>query len=472
MTKIHCCHTEHKLLAILALTCLCGIAKAQSISFSASTPASGSNTIWGVATGDFNHDGKQDIVVVNQGANSFSYLQGLGNGTFAAPVTFSASASGALPSAIVAADFNNDGNLDVAIVHPTTTSQGFGNAVTVHLGDGKGSFASPGIVFFTGGTDTALVVGDFNEDGIPDLAVASCDAGAIYIHQGNGDGTFTQIGSLPVAQCGGTATLAVQVADLNRDNHLDIIASTLGDNQAVSVFLGNGDGTFGPKNRFPIVGNYPAAIAVGDFNGDGNPDLAVTNYNDSTVSVLLGDGQGGLTSSGAFPCGPRPYDIIVSDVNRDGKQDLVAANSGGTGMSVLLGDGAGHFGAPLTFPGGSSPYSLATADFNGDSLPDIAVANSGSGNLTVFTNTLGHCVTSISPSSHKAISTGGTLTLSVTAAAGCGWAATAKLPWLGFPSGAAGTGSAKVNVSIAPNYGASRKGTVAVGSKRAVITQN
>ena len=436
---------------------------AQSISFKTTTLSGGSPSVNGIVAGDFNKDGKMDIVVVNPGIDSFSYLEGLGNGTFAAPVTFSASASGAGPGAIVAADFNNDGNLDVAIVHPTTTSQGFGNAVTIHLGNGSGGFSSPGLVFFTGGTDTGIAVGDFNEDGIPDLAIASCDAGAIYIHLGNGDGTFNQFTTLPVAQCGGSATLAVQVADLNKDNHADIIAATLGDNQVVSVFLGEGTGNFGSRTQFPIVGSFPTSIAVGDFNRDGNPDLAVSNYTDNTVSILQGDGAGGLTSAGTYSVGSSPLFVTVADVNHDGLLDVITSDYGGSSLSVLLGNGLGGFASASNFSTGSNPFYIAVADFNADGLTDLAVANVGAENVTLLTNTLGACVTTVSPAAKTLISSGGTVNV---------WAALSKQTWLTVPFGSFGTGNGTTEVTVAPNYEASRSGTVSVGKKSLKITQN
>lgn len=445
---------------------------AQSISFKGTTLSSGAASASGIVSGDFNKDGKQDLVVVNPSIDSFSYLQGLGNGTFAAPVTFSASGSGAAPGGIVAADFNNDGNLDVAIVHPTTTSQGFGNAVTVHLGDGKGGFGSPGLVFLTGGTDTSIAVGDFNEDGIPDLAIGSCDAGAVYIHLGNGDGTFTLFTTLSVAQCGGTATLAVEVADLNKDNHADIIAVTLGDNQAVSVFLGEGTGSFGSRTRFPIAGNFPSSIGVGDFNRDGNPDLAVSNYNDGTVSILLGDGAGGLTSAGTYPVGTNPLFVTVADVNHDGFLDVIGSDYGGATVSVLLGNGAGAFGSAIGVSTGASPFYTAATDFNGDGLIDLAVADVGSGNITLLKNTLGACVTSVSPASKTLISAGTSVTVTVSAPVGCGWAAVAKETWLTIPFGSFGSGNGTMEVTVAPNSEAIRSGTVAIGSKSLKIKQN
>ncbi len=461
-----------KFLTFALAVLLVRVASAQSISFKGTTLSSGSNTAEGIVAGDFNKDGKLDLVVVNPGTDSFSYLEGLGNGTFAAPVTFSASASGAFPLDIVAADFNNDGNLDVAIVHPTTTNQGFGNAVTVHLGDGKGGFSSPGLVFFTGGTDTGIVVADFNEDGVPDLAISSCDAGAVYIHQGNGDGTFSLIRTLPVAQCGGTATFAVQVADLNNDNHADLIAATPGDNQTVSVFLGDGAGDFGPRTRFPIVGNFPSSIGVGDFNRDGNPDLAVTNFNDNTVSILLGDGTGGLTLKGTHSVGATPFFTAVADVNHDGLLDVIASNYGATNLTVLLGNGSGGFKAPISVPTGTAPRYLAIADFNVNGLTDLAVADTGVGNITVLNNTLGACITSVSPAAHTAISTGGVVSLKVSAPAGCGWGAVGRQSWLTVPFGSSGTGNGAVEVNVAPNYGVPRNGTVSIGGKSLKVTQN
>lgn len=339
----------------------------------------------GVVVADFNRDNKQDIVAVDDVENSFRFFAGLGDGAFSDGVTFDCSAAGAQPrGTIVAADFNNDGMLDLAIEHPTTTQEGFGNTITIHLGNGAGSFGTPGIVVLTGGTDTGLATADFNRDGKQDLAVGSCDAGAILIHFGNGDGTFTSGTTVPFNFCGGGSQFPVVTEDLNGDGIPDLIASNLGDNNTVSVFLGNGGGGFGTRMQFRIVGSYPIAISSGDFNRDGRKDIAVANYDDGSVSILLGDGTGALHLAGAYAVGGQPRAIISDSLSRGAIPDIAVINSESSSLSILQGDGTGAFPSRIDQAVGVYPLGLASARFNRDGLADLVVTNGVSADIAVL----------------------------------------------------------------------------------------
>jgi len=134
-------------------------------------------------------------------------------------------------------------------------------------------------------------------------------------------------------------------------------------------------------------GNQPASVAMGDFNGDGKPDLAIAN-GDGTVTVLLGNGAGGFAAAAGSPfaAGSGPSSVAVGDFNGDGKPDLAIADYNGDNVTVLLGDGTGRFtAAPSSpFPAGSQPNSVAVGDFNGDGKLDLAIANYNSNNVTVL----------------------------------------------------------------------------------------
>ncbi|WP_019500309.1 beta strand repeat-containing protein [Pseudanabaena sp. PCC 6802] len=174
---------------------------------------------------------------------------------------------------------------------------------------------------------------------------------------------------------------AVAVGDFNGDGKPDLtVASAVSNN--VSVLLGNGSGSFGSQTTF-AVGNYPTSVAVGDFNGDGKPDLATANGLSDNVSVLLGDGSGGIVSRADFAVGIAPFSVAVGDFNGDGKPDLATANRSSNNVSVLLGNGSGSFGNQTTFAVGIIPTSVAVGDFNGDGKPDLAVTNGG-GNVSVL----------------------------------------------------------------------------------------
>lgn len=338
----------------------------------------------GIATADFNHDGIPDLVVVNSADDSFSYLQGTSNGSFLPAVTFSMkSQAGANPSAIAVGDFNRDGNLDVAIVHPTTTSRGIGNKVSVHLGNGQGGFGS-GLVFATGNADTGIATADFNGDGILDLAIGSCASQAVFIHTGNGNGTFTETNEIFVGGCSGNSDMSVTAADLNGDGHADLVVSSIS-NSTISVLLGNGAGGFTGPTAY-ATGPEPTHAAVGDFDQDGHVDLAVASASSATVTILKGNGAGAFSLFTFVSVGSPGFDIETSDLNGDRFLDLIVPNYGNGSISVLAGDGTGNFPNRTDFPVGASPLYAAIADFNGDASPDIAVSNNGSNTVSVLLN--------------------------------------------------------------------------------------
>ncbi len=172
----------------------------------------------------------------------------------------------------------------------------------------------------------------------------------------------------------------VVVGDFNGDGKADIAlpGGQLGP-ALVIVALGNGDGTFQPLLSYP-TGSGPTAVAVGDFNGDGKTDLAVTNFTGS-VSILLGNGDGSFSSPANFPAGNTPTSLKVADFNGDGKPDLVV---GGAGVSILLGNGDGTFGSPITLSGIANPSSIVVGDFNGDAKADLGIWAPGGSVLQIL----------------------------------------------------------------------------------------
>ena len=208
-----------------------------------------------------------------------------------------------------------------------------------------------------------------------DLAVA-CTSGGISVLLGNGDGTFQNEQRFVTG-----GPLEITVGDFNGDGQLDL-AATLNLRTEVSVLLGNGDGTFQSEQRF--VTGRGLGITVGDFNGDGRQDLATANYSSNDVSVLLGNGDGTFQIEQRFAAGSSPRGITVGDFNGDGQHDLATADHSSNDVSVLLGNGDGTFQNERRFAAGSSPYGITIGDFNGDGRQDLATANYSSNDISVL----------------------------------------------------------------------------------------
>jgi serine/threonine protein kinase len=334
-----------------------------------------------VAVGDFNNDGKLDLVVSNIKSNKVSVLLGMGDGTFRPAVEY---ATGKGPHGVAVADFDGDGRLDIAVCNLDD------NTVGILLGRGDGTFRNAGS-HPTGTKPRGLAVGDFNGDGKADLVVAEQGANAVSVYLGNGDGTFRSAGRYSVA--GGP--ISVAVADVNGDGKADLVTASSGGN-FVAVLLGNGDGTFGPASTFG-VGSGPGAVVVGDFNGDGKADIAVENFGSHDVSILLGNGDGTFRAAVSYGAGTGPGGLAAGDFNGDRVLDLAVANHHSYNVSVLLGKGDGTFRPAEHYALGQTPAGVAVGDFNGDGRPDLAVVNHQSNTVSVLLNQL--------PAPHFRIST-------------------------------------------------------------------
>jgi hypothetical protein len=322
-----------------------------------------------IATGDFNNDGKLDYVVASMNSSATATIMlGNGDGTFTAGATYSA---GDYPDGAVVADLNGDGNLDIAF------SNSAANGVTILLGNGDGTFssaASPAV-----GYAASIAAGDFNGDGIPDLAVSNNGYDyAVTILLGNGDGTFTAGASVSVPQWS-VIPQGILAMDFNGDGKADLaVTSSDGYTPAsyvVTILLGNGDGTF-TTGRTYTTGAADLSIAGGDFNGDGIPDLAIANYAGSTVTILLGNGDGTFNPGAPAVTGAGPNAIVAGDFNNDGKLDLATANYGDSTVTILLGNGDGTFTASSSLPAtGPGPDGIVAGDFTGNGLLDFVTAN-------------------------------------------------------------------------------------------------
>ena len=298
------------------------------------------------------------------------------------------------PVSLAIADLNGDTFLDLAVVG---VGNGIGiipgTTVSVLLGDGQGGFG-PETTYDVGLAPREIVAEDFNGDGILDLAVVN--AGNVFTADntvslllGQGDGSFAPQITTEV----GEYSKALASGDFNNDAIPDLVIANTGLDDAssgstITVLLGDGNGTFSTPTVYE-VGAGPKSVAVGDFNGDNNSDIVVANSGNTdeageTVSVLLGDGFGNFLAPTTYEVGLYPRGVAVADLNLDSIQDLIVVNRDSDSVSILLGDGSGGFEPQQQYAVGDAPKSVAVEDLNGDSILDLAVNNIADGSVSIL----------------------------------------------------------------------------------------
>lgn len=321
-----------------------------------------------VATGDFNGDGRPDIVVGASAGGGIAVALNDGSGSFGVATIYPVFA---VFTDITTGDFNNDGKLDIAGANQDTIG-----SVVVLLGTGTGSFGSP-IVSLSGGPSAKyLATGNFNGDGNLDVAVSNAPingTGNIAILLGNGMGSFT-LSSVTALQ-----SQFMRSTDFNRDGKMDV----LGIGFPLRLYFG--DGTGGLSAPQTIGASTILNFTIADFDHDNNPDIAGMNVPNTVlnVSVLLGNGNGTFSPEVVYPVGGNTASFIENgDVNGDGHLDIVVTrpdpNPGVAGkVFVILGTGAGTFGPKITYSlsAQQQPNKLALADFHGDGRADIVTSN-------------------------------------------------------------------------------------------------
>jgi hypothetical protein len=357
-----------------------------------------------VVIADFNGDGIPDLATANSPlclcvySDTVSVLLGNGDGTYRPHLDSNAGSV----QHLAAGDFNGDGRLDLV------AASIFDKDINVLLGNGDGTFKAP-VSYPTPSNAWSSAIADFNKDGKLDIAVANSSTAAVSIFLGNGDGTFRPRIDLPTAY----GTLFIGVGDFDGDGNPDIaaagVADILGQTPGqVSVLLGNGDGTFQTHRDYAV--GQAIGLAIADFNNDGKQDLVVANgfprctldqygdphfcVDDSNVSVLLGNGDGTFKSAVNYDTQNGPFVVAVGDLNGDGILDIVTGNPQidifgdvpGTTISVLWGNGNGTFRPHVDYQASGPPMFVAIGDLNGDRKNDVAVAVANSSTVTPLLN--------------------------------------------------------------------------------------
>jgi hypothetical protein len=326
---------------------------------------SGGEAAQGIAVADVNGDGVPDVIVATQtgssnGDGTVGVLIGIGDGHFQPTVSYDSGGTHAW--ALAVADLNGDGKLDIAVMNAAS-----GLSVGILLGNGDGTFAP--VVDINGLAGYTISVADVNGDGKPDLITSS------DVLLGNGDGTFQS----PKGFSGGSYAT---VGDVNGDGKMDIVALTGTGN--VNVLLGNGDGTFQTPIVYSSGGTQPTSVALGDLDGDGKLDIAVANYcsdstctGDGSVGVLLGNGNGTFNPATVYDSGGFfAQAVAIGDVDGNGRPDVIVGNycapkpkkpgcSQHGVVGVLLNQGNGLLGGPETFLTPEPAGTIAIADVNG-----------------------------------------------------------------------------------------------------------
>jgi hypothetical protein len=352
------------------------------ISFSDPVAYPSGDKTYALFSGDVNGDGKIDLVAANEQESTLSVFINDGTGNFTRlPTPFP---TGQYPTGGTIADFNHDGVPDVV------TADYHGNSVSVLLNTGGGTLtAAASYPTVEGGETSNLAVGDLNGDGNLDVVATNPQRASISAFLGSATGMLSPAITTTLGIVGNTSPYSSAIADFDGDGFNDVAVGEV-TTGPISVLLGNGDGTFKPPVLYPPGGVGSYIIFTADLNLDGKPDLVTSNRGSHEVSVLIGRGDGTFRRSVRSSTGDKtafdsgPYSIAITDFNLDGVPDVAVANFGLSTVSVLLGVGDGTFEAPIsTGEMGNNSYGVAVGDFNGDGVPDVATANANSNNVVV-----------------------------------------------------------------------------------------
>ena len=311
----------------------------------------------GLATADFNGDGKADLAAANEGSGNVMVRFGDGAGGFPTAIQLTV----ASPSSIVAADLNGDGLMDLAASNRSI------NLITVWLNLGGGAFGSA-TQFATGQSPSGIAAADLNGDGKRDLITSNGGDNTVSVLLGSGSGSFPTATAFALA--GATGPSGLTVADFNHDGMADVATANRGVS-SLSIRFGNGLGGFSSGATY-ATGTLPMNIASGDFNGDGAPDVVTANNGSANLTVRLNNGSGALLAPLTLAAGNQAYSVSTGDLDGSGSVDIIVTNRGSNNLSVFLGNGNGTFASRVDHALSAGPRSLLVADLNGDQSLDMA----------------------------------------------------------------------------------------------------
>lgn len=339
-----------------------------------------------IIAADVNEDGNLDLVINDTGFDHVSVLYGDGKGGFTLGGHFP---TDNLPKGLQVADVDRDGHLDIV------TANNWGYDHTVLLGDGLGAFhvAAPPTEVDGDGEPVRMLLRDFNHDGKLDILSNAPDDDKMLLFFGDGKGNFPAP-DIEIENIG--HSFAMQAADLNKDGNLDVVSiSPISGHSTCTVMLGDGAGGFAISNF--SVQDVPSSVQIADINNDGKLDLVIAgtlpesgfqNY----IQTYLGNGKGSFTLQQTINMGKGNLkgDIALGDWNEDGKLDLCFPKTGNqdgqftrsTVMFIFYGDGAGNFTEGPTLTVGGEPHTVIAADFNHDGHLDLANTNRADGTVT------------------------------------------------------------------------------------------
>jgi type II secretory pathway component GspD/PulD (secretin) len=354
-----------------------------------------------IVTADFRTIGNNDVAVLNQIDNTITVLLNQGTGAitqFAAvansPFSIGAARTSAppVPAALAVGSLNSitDAFPDLLATDPVN------NDVIVALQNsaGDGTFTVQSKTLATGKQPSAIAVGTFNQNvnGNLGFVVTNFADNTYSVYNGNGDGTFAEAAGSPFAlPAGETGPIAITVGDFNQDGKPDL-AIVNQTSQNVSILEGNGNGTFTEFTKSPLpVGNLPVSIASGSLSGSTGPALAIVNQNDKSISVYLGNGDGTFFASTQSPLATdtTPTGVTIADFVGQSLGGIAVANTGANTVTVYVDVGSGLFTEALEPAAGTSPYAIIAGSFTNGTFPDIVVTNviaGSAGDVTLLTS--------------------------------------------------------------------------------------